>query len=75
MMKMLIGHERYIIQKGKEYLVSRPYDDTAFCRYSISPYDAYNGKSFNTAISVAKKLGGKVVIFNRLTGEIRGGWK
>ena len=72
---MLIGHERYIIQKGKEYLVGMPYDDTAFMRYSNSTYDAYRTKSFNTAIRVARMIGGKVVVFNRLTGEVHGGWK
>lgn len=52
-----------------------PYDDNAYCRWTNSPYDAYNGKSFNTAIRVAKRLGAKVVVFNRLTGTVSGGWK
>ena len=72
---MLIGHERYIIQKGRLFLMGVPYDDTSYCRWTNSPYDAYNGKSFNTAIRVAKRLGAKVVVFNRLTGTVSGGWK
>ena len=72
---MLNSNERYIIQKGKEFLVGCPYDDSAYVRYSNSKYDSYQMKEFSTAISVAKSIGGKVMVLNRLNGELTGGWK
>ena len=72
---MLTKNERYVIQKGRCFLMGLPYDDSAFCRYTNSPYDGWQSKSFNTSIRVAKQIGAKVVVFNRLTGDLSGGWK
>lgn len=72
---MLGKNERYVIQKENEFLMGMPYDDSMFCRWSASPYDGYQSKSFNTAIRVAKQLGAKVMVFNKLTGDVSGGWK
>ena len=72
---MLLKHERYIIQRRGEFLVGKPFEDSAYCRFSNSPYDGWQCRDFNAAIKVAKELGGKVVIFNRLNGNIHGGWK
>lgn len=72
---MLAKHERYIIRKGNDFLMGCPYDDSAYCRWSNSPYNGWQSKSFNTAIRVAGMLGAKVVKFNRLTGDVSGGWK
>lgn len=69
------SNERYIIQKGKEFLMGCPYEDSDFCRWSNSPYNGWQSKSFNTAIMIVGMLGAKVVKFNRLTGNVSGGWK
>ena len=72
---MLLKNERYIVQKGKKFLMGKPYDDSAFCRFSSSPYDGWQSRNFNECIVIAKQIGGKVMLFNRLTGDLSGGWK
>lgn len=72
---MLAKHERYIVQKGRLFLVGCPYDDTSYCRWSNSPYDGYQTEKFSKAIGVAKAIGGKVMVLNRLNGDLTGGWK
>ena len=72
---MLMGSEKYIVCKGRQYLVGIPYEDLAYMRYSPSPYDAWKSKEFDKAIRIAKRIGGKVMKFNQLTGRTTGGWK
>ena len=72
---MLAKNERYIVQKGSLFLVGCPYDDNAYVRMSNSKYDGYQMKSFNTAIGIAKAIDGKVMVLNRLNGDLTGGWK
>lgn len=72
---MLMGSERYVIRKGRQYLVGCPYEDTAYCRFSPSPWDGWKCREFDTALRIAKAIGGKVMRFNQLTGQTEGGWK
>ena len=72
---MLTSNERYIIQNGSKYLMGCPYDDSALVRMSDHKYDGYQMKEFNLAIRIAKTIGGKVMVLNRLNGELTGGWK
>ena len=72
---MLDRNEMYIVQKGSEFLVGCPYDDSAYVRFSNSKYDGYQMKEFSIAIGVAKSIGGKVMVLNKLNGNLTGGWK
>ena len=72
---MLTANERYIVQKGKQFVMGCPYDDSAFVRLSSSKYDSYQMKKFETAIRIAKAIGGKVMVLNRTNGDLTGGWK
>ncbi len=72
---MLMGSERYIVKKGRHFLMGCPYDDSSCCRYTPSAYDSWKSKSFNAAIRIAKAIGGKVMKFNPVTGNVSGGWK
>ena len=72
---MLQKHELYIIKRGKQYLVGNPFNSDCACRLSPSPWDAYKAKNFNMMIRVAKLIGGKVMVFNQVNGNIAGGWK
>lgn len=72
---MLESYENYVVLKGTEYVVGVPYSDTGFIRMSISAYDGYPFPDFVSALRIAKVIGGLVMILNRLTGEVRGGWQ
>ena len=72
---MLGKNERYVIRKGGSFLRGIPYEDSNFCRWGWSPYDGFQSESFDAAIIVAKRLGAEVMVFDRLTGDISGGWK
>ena len=67
--------ERYIICKSGKYLVGNPYDNLSAIRYSDSKYDGIRLKEFDTALRMAKLVGGKVMRLNLLTGTLEGGWK
>ena len=60
----------YIITRNREYLVSVPYSDTLFIRWSYSKYDAAQINDYSTALKVANRVGGRVLEFNTLTGVI-----
>lgn len=60
----------YIIKNLNEYLVAVPYKDTLVKRWSISPYDGCMIYSIENAIRVAKKVGGEVVRFNPINGQM-----
>lgn len=72
---MLASSETYIVKKGHQYLVGRPYDDTSFVRFSTSPYDGYPFDDFLEAWHIARRMNGRVWKHNRATGTLEGGWK
>ena len=53
------------------YLVAVPYTDTLMIRWSGSPWDAWWTKNRRVARKVARRVGGGIALFNRLTGDIR----
>ena len=62
----------FIIQKDRSFLVGVPYPKTQQTRWSASKYDAVRfafHEEFK-AQKVAEKVGGRLVIFNTLTGVI-----
>jgi hypothetical protein len=61
---------RFIVTKNGEYLVSVPYSDTLFVRWSYSKFDAARFWRRSTAVKVANRVGGRVLEFNTLTGVI-----
>lgn len=63
-------HERFIIVKNGEYLVSVPYSDTLFVRWSNSKFDAARFWRRSTALKIANRVGGRVETLNVLTGVI-----
>ena len=69
---MLMGSERYIVKKGRHFLLRF---DGIDIRYTPSSYDSWKSKSFDSAIRIAKAIGGKVMKFNPITGDVSGGWK
>lgn len=69
---MRMGSERYIIKKGRQYLLRF---DGIDIRYTPSSYDSWWSKNFDSAIRIAKAIGGKVMKFNPVTGDVSGGWK
>ena len=66
---------RYVVCVNGKYLVGNPYESVEAIRYSDSKFDGIRLKDFNTALLMAKIVGGKVMKLNMLTGEITGGWK
>lgn len=71
---MLSDNEKYIIRKGKEFLVGCPYQETAYIRFSPYKYDGYRLKDFNKAKRIADIIGGKVMKLNTVNGDMTGGW-
>jgi hypothetical protein len=65
----------YVIKKGSLFLMGCPYDDSAYIRYTENKYDGYRDRSFNRQLRIARAVGGKVMRFNYLTGQLEGGWK
>ena len=65
------GKRVLIIQKNGEYLVGVPYSDTTFLRWSTSPYDAYRMDRRRIAKRIAERVGGNVVEFCPITGNVR----
>ena len=66
---------RYVIRKDGKYLVGNPYDSIEAIRYSDSKYDGVRIREFETALQMARIVGGEVLKLNMLTGETIGGWK
>ena len=60
----------FIIEKNGEYLVGVPYTDTLMIRFSVSKYDAAQFHRRRTARKVASRVGGHVMIFDPLTGDL-----
>ena len=63
-------HPVVIITKNGGYLVGVPYTDTLMVRWSVNKYDAAQFRRRRIARRVADRVGGRVVIFNPLNGNI-----
>ena len=61
---------RLIIRRNGEYLVGKDMIRPAL-RWSISPYDAWHTRSQDKARTVARAVGGTVMMFNPIVGEIK----
>ena len=72
---MLQANEHYIVCVNNEYLVACPYAGSVFTRFSNSPYDAYAFDDFIIAQRYASLFNGTVMIHNRITGDLTGGWQ
>ena len=62
--------EVFIVTKNGGYLVGVPYTDTLMVRWSVNKYDAAQFHRRRSARRVADRVGGRVVIFNPLNGNI-----
>ena len=60
-----------IIQRDGEFLVGVIYG-TYDTRWSASPWDAWITRRKDQAARVAAKVGGRMVLFNPVAGQIRG---
>lgn len=59
-----------IIKKGGEYLVGTILYSTDL-RWSASPWDAWATRTREFAEAVAEKVGGTVMLFNPIVGQVR----
>lgn len=59
-----------IIRKDGEYLVGTICYSTDL-RWSISPWDAWITRDTETARKVADRVGGEIMLFNPVAGQIR----
>ena len=59
---------KLIVQVGMKFLYAG--DPNGFLRYSTSPYDAWHTRNITKARWVAEKVGGNVLVFNSLNGEV-----
>ena len=64
--------QEYKIRQGSRYLVGIPYPRNMVIRWSTSPWDGYPTKSYATARALARRVGGTVVVFDPITGEVAG---
>ena len=60
----------YLVIKNWQYLVSAPYADTFFVRWSNDKYDGMRIHRYRLAKMLADRLGGRVVEFNPLNGRV-----
>ena len=60
-----------IIQRGNAYLVGRIVGSTEY-RWSDSPWDAWITRNRHDAERIAKKVGGDLMLFNPVAGQVRG---
>lgn len=61
-------YDRMIIRRNGYFLVGMGED--GHLRWSTSPYDAWHHKKRQYVIRVAKRVGGKMKIFNPINGRI-----
>ena len=64
------GRKSWIVRRGSEYLVAMAYIDKRMVRWSTSAYDAARIQDRDKAEKVAGVVGGTVVIFDRITGDV-----
>jgi len=62
---------RRTVGRREEYLVALPYPDTLTLRWSDSPWEGCPIKHGSEARRLARRVGGKAVLFNSATGVIR----
>ena len=61
----------FVIENDGEFLMAVPYRrSSSFARWSVNKYDAVRLPSESVATMIAKRLGGKVLRFDRFTGEL-----
>lgn len=65
------GATGLIIQKDGEYLVGTILYSSDL-RWSKSPWDAWKTRNRNDAKMVARKVGGKLMLFNPIVGQLKG---
>ena len=66
--------EKFVIEADGDFLIVPPYTWTMWnAAWSRSVYDAIRYTRRSTAKKVARIVGGRVMIFNELTGDIRNG--
>lgn len=63
-------YDGILIQKGKKYLVAVRNNGKQTLKWSTSPWDGVLIEKLSDAQRVAKKVGGKIVRFNPVTGVI-----
>ena len=63
-------YDCYIVVKNGYYLVSKPYPDTLFVRWSNSPYEGCRIERLKLAKMIANVVGGRVVTFNPVSGDL-----
>lgn len=68
-------YEKYIIRKGKQYLVGNPFNDESYVNLRENVYDAFRMTDFNKALIIARMIDGRVMKFNSVTGTMEGGWR
>lgn len=59
-----------IIRKDGEYLVGTVLWSTEL-RWSVSPWDAWKTRSREKALMVADKVGGEIMLFNPVAGQLK----
>ena len=64
------GFKRYVIRRDGEYLVSIPYSDTLYVRWSENKFDAAKLRRYSTARKIADRVNGGVYVLDTLTGVI-----
>lgn len=62
-------YDRFVVERNRQYLVF--VRDGKWLKFSTSPYDAARLRTQNEARAVARKIGGRVAVFNNLTGDVR----
>lgn len=60
---------RYIVEKDKSYLMHMPREETV-PRWTYSAYTAEHYRDRQEALKMAKQFGGKIRMFNPITGVI-----
>lgn len=60
-------HTAIVIEKDGEFLVGF----SMFLRWGSSCYDAWRTRNVEAARSVAEKVGGNMMLFNPVVGQIR----
>ena len=61
---------KLIVKRGNVFLVGRILGSREL-RWSTSPYDAWSTRSKESAMKVAKKIGGDLWLFNPIAGQLR----
>lgn len=60
-----------IIKRENEYLVGCILNSGGMTRWSNSAWDAWHTREWFDAQRVAKRVGGRIMLFNPVTGELR----